>query len=270
MAQPQAPASPFRDFGIRFLSAAVMSPVAVAAIWLGGLYFDGLVILLALFLGWETARLSGFHTNPVLQLILIALISVPVLTAAIYGTKAGIIALAITTVAAMAATFVRSRKLGMLIPSLVAYISFSCVAALWLRAQPDGWTYWVLILIVVIGTDIGAYLTGRTVGGPKLAPRISPGKTWSGAAGAVALSTVLVLGYAYGFGIAPVFAIAIAVALSVAAQLGDLFESWLKRDAGVKDSSNIIPGHGGVFDRLDGFLAVIPLLACFQFFFPLS
>ncbi len=119
------------------------------------------------------------------------------------------------------------------------------------------------IVLGVIATDIGAYFAGRTIGGPKIAPAISPSKTWAGLlGGAVLASLVLAIeawaGAADGAGmVRDVRAAAIfGVILAVVAQAGDFLESWLKRRAGVKDASNLIPGHGGVFDRVDGLVAV--------------
>jgi phosphatidate cytidylyltransferase len=114
---------------------------------------------------------------------------------------------------------------------------------------------------VVWCTDIGGYFAGRTIGGPKLWPRVSPNKTWAGAAGGFVLSLLVAAGFAMnGFGrMAPL--LLIAAALSVASQLGDLFESAVKRRFGVKDSSHIIPGHGGLMDRLDGYVAAVVLAA---------
>jgi phosphatidate cytidylyltransferase len=129
----------------------------------------------------------------------------------------------------------------------------------------------MMIASVIILTDVGAYMAGKAIGGPKLAPAISPSKTWTGSVGGILLPLVLsgaiVLASLTenwsGAKIALVFMITIAI--SVATQAGDLFESWLKRKAGVKDSSNLIPGHGGFFDRLDGWIAAFILAAIVDF-----
>ena len=116
--------------------------------------------------------------------------------------------------------------------------------------------YFIRLAIVagVIATDVGAYFSGRTFGGPKIAPAISPSKTWSGLIGGMlATSLVMVL---LGFIGEPLLAAAVGCGIAVVAQAGDFFESWMKRRAGVKDSGNLIPGHGGLFDRVDGLLAV--------------
>jgi phosphatidate cytidylyltransferase len=130
-----------------------------------------------------------------------------------------------------------------------------------LRSDPVAGLADVLFLLVVVwSSDIGAYVVGRLVGGPKLAPAISPGKTWSGAAGGLACAMLVGLLVSRAFAPGPAtHALVVAAGLSVASQLGDLLESALKRHFGVKDSSRLIPGHGGVFDRLDGVLAAAPM-----------
>ncbi|OYW40412.1 MAG: hypothetical protein B7Z45_04250 [Azorhizobium sp. 12-66-6] len=114
----------------------------------------------------------------------------------------------------------------------------------------------VFLFAVVWGTDVGAYFTGRTIGGPKLAPRLSPNKTWSGAIGGAAVGTIAGSGLvmAFGFSFSPAL-VAIGVLISSVSQCGDLTESAFKRAFGVKDTGGLIPGHGGVLDRLDGFMA---------------
>lgn len=118
------------------------------------------------------------------------------------------------------------------------------------------------VIAIVIATDTGAYFSGRSIGGPKIAPRVSPSKTWAGLiGGAIAAGTVAAGFFIYNTGafvLRPMLFIAFAIGavLAVLAQAGDFFESWLKRRAGVKDSSRLIPGHGGVFDRVDGMLPV--------------
>ena len=148
------------------------------------------------------------------------------------------------------------------------YLGPAVVAFAWLRADPiAGFANTLFMLAVVWGSDIGAYMIGRLIGGPKLAPGISPGKTWSGATGGL-LSAALA-----GFAMAsclsaeysPSHVVMVAIGLGIVSQAGDLFESALKRDFGVKDSSRIIPGHGGLLDRLDALLAVAPFAALLAF-----
>jgi phosphatidate cytidylyltransferase len=152
-----------------------------------------------------------------------------------------------------------ARPLGFGVP----YLGLAAVALAWLRLAPQAGLVNVLVLLVTVwASDIGAYAIGRAVGGPKLAPSISPGKTWSGAIGGlvaaalVGLAVCLVLG-----GRHPGRAAGIALLIGLVAQLGDLFESRLKRHFGVKDSGSLIPGHGGLLDRLDAVLAAAPAAA---------
>ncbi len=138
------------------------------------------------------------------------------------------------------------------------YIGGACFTLLMLSAPLYGSKGALLLIAAVICTDVGAYFAGRTFGGPKIAPRISPSKTWSGLLGGMACAGVGLsilgpyLAYDYKFA-----SLAIVGAMSaMIAQAGDFFESWMKRRAGVKDSGNLIPGHGGLFDRTDGLIAV--------------
>jgi phosphatidate cytidylyltransferase len=149
----------------------------------------------------------------------------------------------------------------------IPYIGLGAVALLWLRADGGAGRANVLFLVLVVwASDIGAYGVGRLVGGPRMAPAISPGKTWSGAAGglfaAMAVGWLAGAALARGRADAPdTVALAVAAALGLAAQAGDLLESGIKRHFGVKDSGTLIPGHGGLFDRMDGMLAAAPVAA---------
>ncbi len=141
------------------------------------------------------------------------------------------------------------------------YALAAALALLWVRDRADNGialVFWVFA--IVWATDIGAYFTGRAIGGPKLAPAISPGKTWAGFYGGIVAATIVAGAWAMFTGLDPVLLL-LAPLFSVAAQGGDLFESWMKRRAGVKDSGRLLPGHGGVLDRLDGLLPVAILTA---------
>lgn len=143
----------------------------------------------------------------------------------------------------------------------VGYVTATCLSFILLRGE--ALTLLIYLLAVVWATDIGAYFAGRSIGGPKLAPRISPKKTWAGLFGgmlsAVAVGGILSLFFPFPTDI--VSAALLSAGLAVVAQAGDLFESWMKRVAGVKDSSNLIPGHGGILDRVDGLTFSAPALA---------
>jgi phosphatidate cytidylyltransferase len=138
----------------------------------------------------------------------------------------------------------------------IPYAGALGVAPLVLRSDgEDGFLAVIFLFAVVWTTDIFAYFIGRAAGGPRLMPHVSPNKTWSGALGGAAAAAVVTVALAAAVGLSGLFAIAmLAMVLSVLAQAGDLFESFLKRRFGAKDSSHLIPGHGGLMDRLDGFV----------------
>jgi phosphatidate cytidylyltransferase len=233
-------AAPKSDLGVRFASAVVMVLVAGLALWLGGWAWIGFVVLLAGLTLWEWNNLvRAFGGSPLAEVLW-----------QFFGA---------------------------------IYVGGASFAMILVRNGPqvvpvDGQTYGFTeletmlgFILPVVAVDVGAYFAGRAIGGPKIAPRISPSKTWAGLfGGATAASIVTVGNELYDIGPAAaapgydalslVGAIAAGILIAVLAQSGDFFESWMKRRAGVKDSSNLIPGHGGVFDRLDGFLAVFFVL----------
>ncbi|MEZ5825020.1 MAG: phosphatidate cytidylyltransferase [Geminicoccaceae bacterium] len=141
------------------------------------------------------------------------------------------------------------------------YITLPVLAFLWLRDGDGGLGRVIWLVLVVIATDSFAYFAGSSIGGAKLAPKISPGKTWSGLLGGCAGAAFVgaVLASFVGFHALPAAMLGVFIAL--VSQAGDLFESWLKRRAGVKDSGNLIPGHGGLLDRLDGYMFALPVMA---------
>lgn len=145
----------------------------------------------------------------------------------------------------------------------LGYVGIAGAALLWLRGAPDVGRANVLFLLVIVwSSDIGAYVTGRLIGGPRLAPHISPGKTVSGAAGGLLAAVAAGMFAAHLLADGSYWgAIAVAALLGVVAQGGDLLESFVKRRLEVKDSGHLIPGHGGLFDRLDALLAVAPVAA---------
>ena len=143
------------------------------------------------------------------------------------------------------------------------WVTLPCICLLWLaRGGPNGRATLFWILAVVWATDIGAYVIGRTLGGPRLAPRWSPRKTWAGLSGGVACAALAGWATAIWLGISPALPLVLlSTGLAIVEQFGDLAESLAKRRFGVKDSSGLIPGHGGLLDRLDGLLAVMPVVA---------
>jgi phosphatidate cytidylyltransferase len=154
----------------------------------------------------------------------------------------------------------KATKILLLIAGAL-YVAAGVIGLIYIERH-FGFSVTLLVMALVWATDIGAYFTGRSVGGPKIAPRISPSKTWSGLIGGMASAALLVLVYRHfagpiGLGwLTPLF----GAGAAVLAQAGDFLESFIKRRAGVKDSGNLIPGHGGLFDRLDGLLPVLILV----------
>ena len=237
------------DLGVRVLSALVMVAVAGTALWLGGWFWTLFVAAVGLGVLWEW-----------------------------WGLVRG---------------FVRSTagRTAWLIGGLV-YVGLAVLMLLHFRVEPTGgWVMLMVVLLGVVGTDIGAYFVGRTIGGPKIAPAISPSKTWAGLGGGIVGAALGFLGailigqtewfmramfaanaYDPGPGFeasvnwpSPLALLIVGSLIAVIAQAGDFFESWMKRRAGVKDSGKLIPGHGGLFDRADGIIAVLFTLGLFAF-----
>lgn len=147
----------------------------------------------------------------------------------------------------------------------IAYVVVPCLALLYIREQGAALAFWYFSVIWAL--DIGAYFTGKFVGGAKLAPAISPGKTWSGLGGGVLAAMVVGGLIAIFAGGQSFFLVILASVLALLAQAGDLYESWIKRQFGLKDSSSLIPGHGGILDRVDGIVASAPILALVNLIF---
>ncbi len=219
------------DLKARTLSAIVMVAVSGTALWLGGIAWTVFVLLVATGVLWEWNKLSRKIAE------------------SWWGRLVWLVA-------------------G------VVYVGVACEMLLMLRSE--GGQAVLFPIAAVIATDIGAYFAGRALGGPKIAPRISPSKTWSGLAGGALGAALVVFAEIYSFKYAfdhSIFrsdpwtalewgqlvasVIGFGFLVAIIAQTGDFFESWMKRRAGVKDSGHLIPGHGGLFDRVDGLLAVL-------------
>jgi phosphatidate cytidylyltransferase len=249
-----------RNLVTRIASAIVLVPLAIAAAWAGGWYWAALVTLCAigLFVEWLTVTGASGNAPLVVTGAAILAISAPFLALREVDIALLMLALGVVAVAFRASTARVWAIAGFL------YAAAALVASIVVRLDAgQGFIALVFVLLLVWCTDIGGYFAGRTIGGPKLWPRVSPNKTWAGAVGGFVASLMVAAAFAMnGFGrIGPL--LMIAAALSVASQLGDLFESAIKRRFGVKDSSHIIPGHGGLMDRLDGYVAAVVLAAIF-------
>jgi phosphatidate cytidylyltransferase len=251
-----------RNLLLRVVAALVMAPLAVAIAYAGGWLWTALVTLAAIGLYVEWLTVIG-ERKP--RLVLLgALILFGVGWADVGRMTATHVSVLVALGVAGAAVFSSGRRTWVVIG--IGYALAASIASSAVRLDPAwGFAALMFVLLVVWVTDIGGYFAGRLVGGPKLWRRISPKKTWAGAIGGFAASLGVAGGFvAFGFG-KTVPMLLLGAILSVVSQLGDLFESAVKRRFGVKDSSHIIPGHGGLMDRLDGFVAAIVMAAIFGF-----
>ena len=257
MAAEAQSAAKWGDLGIRTLSAAVLIPAVLADVWVGGIWFHLFVALIGILMALEWVTIV--HRGSPVQFALHAAGAMcGALLPLDVGLKGGLIAIAVIAVlsAAIAAREEpggpKWRYLG------VVYVSVPPIALVMLREDPAfGIAAIVLVMLMVWAADTFAYFSGRIIGGPKLAPRISPKKTWAGLFGAMAGSALAALVVAYAMGLPAVLVLVIIAALlAIVEQGGDLFKSSMKRHYGVKDSGQLIPGHGGVIDRVDGLVAV--------------
>jgi phosphatidate cytidylyltransferase len=249
-----------RNLLMRVLAAAVLAPLAIAIAYAGGWLWTVLVTLAAigLYVEWLTivsaARKKREAVGGAVALVIAGLF-----------LALGRIDIALSTLfLGLVATCFASRGHRIWLATGFAYAAAAEIASVLVRLDPaKGFAALIFVLLIVWVTDIGGYFAGRGIGGPKLWPRVSPKKTWAGAIGGFAASLMVASGFAaFGLGKAGPMLLLGAV-LSIASQLGDLFESAVKRRFGVKDSSHIIPGHGGLLDRLDGYVAAIVVAAIF-------
>jgi phosphatidate cytidylyltransferase len=241
------------ELALRICSALVLVPLALGAAYLGGWPFAVLWGLAAMVVLWEwNSLVAGSDQRIVLTTggASLALAIALVLTGHLL---AAVIVLAISTLGVASLAPAKRRTW---IAAGVPYAGALGVAPIVLRSDNgEGFLAVIFLFAVVWTTDIAAYFAGRAIGGPKLMPRVSPNKTWSGAIGGTLAAAVVALALAKVTALTGLFAIAmLAVILSICAQGGDLFESFLKRRFGAKDSGHLIPGHGGLMDRLDGFV----------------
>ena len=239
---------------LRLISGAVLATVAFLLTYAGPLPFALLILVCALVISWEWGRLvrgATFDLGFFLHAIGV--------TAAIVLAAAGYAALALAVLVITAITLIplyigRGARLSGL---GVFYVGLPAVALLWLRSnEPFGFTAVLFVFAVVWSSDTAAYAAGRSIGGPKLWPRVSPNKTWAGLAGALTAGAAAAAIFAVlEPEVAPLRLIILGVALALVAQAGDLAESALKRLFNLKDASDLIPGHGGFMDRMDSIVA---------------
>jgi len=264
VAEPATRQVPFprRELLLRTASGVVLAAATLAMTWWGLTSFALLVGAIALILLWEWAHLtSGTGFTPV------RLLAGACILAAIALTVAGRPGLGVLLVAtgALAAAFDSSRGSRVMQSAGILYAGLPAVSLLWIRSDADyGFKGIVLLLIIVWATDTGAFVAGRSIGGPRLWARVSPNKTWSGLVGGVCAAAIGAWLYVTALGgEAGVKLVVLAGVLALVSQMGDLVESSLKRAYGAKDASQLIPGHGGFMDRVDGLVFAAVAAAAF-------
>lgn len=252
-----------RNLSTRIIAAAVLIPLAIAIAYAGGWLWAALVTLAATGLYLEWLMVIGLVAERRVAVAGAVALVVAGLCLATGRIETAVAALAIGLIAIALMTPPERRSWGV---TGLLYAAVAETASVLLRLDPaKGFVALIFVLLIVWMTDSGGYFAGRGIGGPKLWPRISPKKTWAGAIGGFVASLAVGGAFAaFDLGKAGPLLV-ISGVLSVVSQLGDLFESAVKRRFGVKDSSHIIPGHGGLLDRLDGFVAAIAFAAVFGF-----
>ncbi len=264
---PQPKTSLWGDLATRTLVGVVLAALAFTCVLFGGWPFRLLVVVAGALILLEWYEMT--HVMPTALRIVGVALFLGISAAAIWNGNfmlGSVMVTAVLSAAVMLLSYILKQRslywggLGF------AYAMLPCVALLYLRDVPHLGSFIVLwVIALVVATDTGAYFTGRIFGGPKLWPSVSPKKTWAGLIGG--MSCAAVVGYLLTDFLVkqqnPLMIAAVSALLAVVAQGGDLTESALKRSFGVKDSGHILPGHGGVMDRLDGLAFVAPMVALF-------
>ena len=240
----------FNDLGTRTISAVVMIAVVVICVIMGPFWVTCLIAAVAGTMMWEYARLTKFNPSRFMLTMIVAAVA-SIFVAYLSTWWAGLLVLIMGGLA----LYRPNRREWALSVLGYAYVGGAALAIYSIASGANSVLNLFWMITVVVLSDVGGYFAGRHFGGPKLWPAISPNKTWSGTIGGWVLSTIAGVILAIFTKYALFFAILVCIILTIAAQAGDLLESWVKRRQGVKDASNLIPGHGGFLDRFDGMLA---------------
>jgi len=257
------PESASHNLLMRIVAAVVLIPLAIAIAYAGGWLWAALVTLAASGLFVEWLVVVGLADAKRVTAVGVGALAIGGLCLAFGRPDVALIVLANGLIAV--AWIAPDEGRGWAAAGFFYAAAAEMASALVRLDSVKGFAALVFVLLVVWVTDSGGYFAGRSIGGPKLWPRVSPKKTWAGAAGGFAASLAVAAGFAV-FGLGKTLPLLVLSAvLSVVSQLGDLFESAVKRRFGVKDSGHIIPGHGGLMDRLDGFVAAVVVAALFGF-----
>ncbi len=256
--------TPTRELFIRTASALVLLPIIVLAVMMGGIYYKGLLVVVTVLMGYEYARLTQLDNKTKAVFIAGLVATIWWLLAAVpaEGFIDGMIMAIIGAATAIGIGVILKKHRMCWAGFGIVYVAIPMFSLAYLGRLDDGvsWILWMLAL--VWAADIGAYVFGRSIGGPRLLPKVSPNKTWAGLLGGALLGAAAA-GLAAGYlDLGEPFYLALAGALlALWGAAGDLVESFIKRSFSAKDSGSLIPGHGGLLDRIDGLLFVAPALA---------
>jgi phosphatidate cytidylyltransferase len=248
------------ELALRVCSALVLVPLAIGTAYLGGWPFAVFWGAAAIGVLWEWSLMVARNEQLAVLLAGGASLALAVVLVATGHVLPALIVVAMGALGAASLTLAERR---MWVAGAIPYAGALAIAPIVLRSDGEQGFLAILFLFAIVWTaDIAAYFVGRALGGPKLVPRVSPNKTWAGAIGGLLASVVAAIVVAKMAALTSFFALAmLAIVLSVLAQAGDLFESFLKRRFNAKDSSHLIPGHGGLMDRLDGFVTATVVAA---------
>lgn len=259
------------NLSTRLGSALVIAAITLVCLYFGGWVWTALLLLLAGRAAYEFGRMSHRNADDARTQTWV-MVFVTVAAVLVWAVFPDDMRRTFLWVIVVTATFsiiwgMVEKSVDKIWPSVgLVYVLLPLVSAIWLRGfdtgfEADGFQRILFVVLTVVAADAGAYFAGKTIGGPKLAPRISPNKTWAGFLGGLALGGLAGSAYAVLSGASLAQALPIALLVVVASVAGDFLESAFKRHFGVKDAGSIFPGHGGVLDRIDSHMAALTLYA---------